>query len=152
MIKRTIIIELTFACCKDEKYRNIDHTISVTLHQNAKIFNTTLDQWKDEFLTKEKIIDYIYSLGDSKCMAVDPSLRMCREFPHKPKIDVIDYYEEIIIEVEEEPLPADVRANIVIMLERIVEFDTYLRRFGLTKEHKEIKELIKEYGLEKTLK
>jgi hypothetical protein len=94
MIKRTVIIDLTFACCKDEKYRNIDHTVRITLHQDAEKFTTKLTDWVDIFLLKDKVIDYIYSLGDSKCAVVDPSLKMCRKSPHEPVIGVIDYYQE----------------------------------------------------------
>lgn len=94
MIKRTVIIDLTFSCCKDEKYRNIDHTIRITLHQNAEKFTTSLKEWVDIFLAKDKVKDYIYSLGDNKCGVVDPSLRMCRKPPNEPVIDVIDYYQE----------------------------------------------------------
>lgn len=94
MIKRTVVISLRFSCCVDKKYRNIDHKITITLHQNAEKFLTRLKEWVDIFLAKDKVKDYIYSLGDSKCSMVDPSLEMCRKPPHEPVIDVIDYYQE----------------------------------------------------------
>lgn len=95
MTKRTVIIDLTFSCCKDEIYRNIDHTIRITLHQEAEKFPIeAIVVWKDTFLGSQKVIDYIYMLGDNKCAVVDPSLRMCRRPPNDPRIDVVSYFEE----------------------------------------------------------
>lgn len=95
MAKRTVIIDMSFSCCKDEKYRGIDHTIRITLHQEAEKFAIdALVVWKDTFLDSQKVIDYIYMLGDNKCSVVDPSLKMCRKSPNEPRIDVVNYFEE----------------------------------------------------------
>lgn len=118
MTKRTVIIDLTFACCKDERYRNIDHTIRITLHQEADIFTTDLVVWKDTFLDRQKVIDYIYMLGDNKCAVVDPSLRMCRRPPNDPRIDVISYFEEAEI-------PSYVLDRIDVLRGYIEDAETY---------------------------
>ena len=99
MTKRTVIIDFTFSCCKEDNeagYRGVDHTIRVTLHQEAEKFAIdTIVVWKDTFLGSQKVIDYLYSLGDSKCNMLDPSINMCRKaLGHEPRIDVISYFEE----------------------------------------------------------
>jgi len=131
MIIRTVEMHFDFRCClptpEGEIDRNVGHTIYVTLHDRAEEFEMkALVTWKDEFLDRPEVLDYVISLADNKCSILSESMKMCRNPAPQPEIFVDDYYEEIeVIEVPPKKIPT---ADIVAERQRLVRLKERYRR------------------------
>jgi hypothetical protein len=158
MITRTINIDLKveIACCRDgiEIFRPKERTFQKTIVSNRIRFDENLIIWRDRAISIAE--EYLSGLAEDECRR-GVSAVLCKFIVDSTGTSVD---EKVTVEI-----PADIRANIVVLLERIRDnldnidyvendlipgLDKYLSEKGLTRG--DIRDIIAEVGLENVIK